>query len=1019
MARRISVEILGDSSSLERAFRRSSSAAGGFNRDIGRAGRGIASISLGYRGLARSVAFASSAFVGTAGLTLALKDSIQGFTSFQAAMQRSVGLANVSQKSVAAFSKQVLALAPVVGKSPQELANAFYFVASSGIAASKSMDVVAASAKASAAGLGETQVIADAVTSAMNAYGPSVLSAQKATDILVATVRQGKGEASAFAGVIGNVTALAAQLGVGFNDVGAALAAMTRLGTDAETASTQLQRVFTSLVKVTPQQAEAFKSVGLNADVLRQQLGTKGLLFVLDEIRKAFGNNIPAIEKAFGDIRAFRGVIALVGKQASSTRQIFKDMADTTGSLQTAFGAISQTSQQQFNKLKASAQVLGVAVGAIFAPLAGEVAGALAGAANQLTGFFDKLGRAQTFDAKINVVVSGLEHVAASITNALGAAIAAVDWNAVWSHARGIADGLQRRIDQINWSSVGSAIGDGIATGVAGATRAFKELAVRVEAAVASINFEQLGIKLGPALAAAVVSAFATLTDPSFWARHWQLALAVGVTVFSDGIGRLAGKFLGPVVRLFGRLGEEAALTLAGGFARLSDRLGTAVLAGLLRLPGLVGRALGFLVAPVRRVFDRLGRIARFVVKVLGVDAAIRVVTHAVSQLARLIGHGLDAAWRHMEIAAIHAALVIVEPFSHLPGFLGGGPFQRMKAALQEKLDQMEHGARKAALGIGTAMAQAAAAAADAARSINASIGESAFAAVGAAVKEVGGSLKGLKVPKQTVPQPQSTAGADGAQKLASTAKSTVQQGFVLPFRLQLAEAKASATATISDDLRVAREIRSFILKAIPHLHGQKLIDAYNQLGQINQQIADNVKQAATAGKNAGKAFAEPLRLQLADARAQALGLDETPILRKMKAAALKAIRSGKLSIQGQIDAWNEVTSINSQLQSSAKTALGQFKQLNTRKLTAGLNLTPEQRAALRARLSQIGPGGTVPGQGVGAFGFAINDQTNRPIIVKMDGKKVGQGTGRHRQKAQRRNSTQTRGPNAGVVFDF
>lgn len=1050
MARKISVELLGNSASLERAFARSSRAAGGFNRDISHAGRGIAAVSLGYRSLARSVAFASTAFVGAAGLTAGLKASISGFSQFNEAMQRSVGLAGVAQDSVAGFSKQVQQLATKVGKSPLELANAFYFVASSGIAASKAMGVVTAAAKASAAGLGETQVVADAVTSAMNAYGPSVLSAQKATDVLVATVRQGKGEADQFAGVIGNVTALAAQLGVGFNEVGAALAAMTRLGTDAETSSTQLQRVFTALVKVTPQQAEAFKSVGLNANTLREQLGTKGLLFVLEEIRKSFGNNIPAIEKAFGDIRAFRGVISLVGKQAASTKQIFKDMADTTGSLKTAFSAVSDTAAQQFRKMKASAEVLGISIGAIFAPIAGKVADALAGAATQLSGFFNRLGAARTFDAKINVVVSGLENIAAGLTASIATAVSQINWDEVWSHAQGIADGLQRRLDQINWSSVGSAIGKGIAKGVAGAGVAFKELANRVEKAFNSIDFVALGVKLGPALAGAVVSAFATLTDPSFWLHHWQLALSVALVAFGGSVGRIAGKLAEPLVRVFGDLGERASLAIASGFARISERLGTTVLDALLKLPGLVASILRPLTNVVERVFNRLGRVSRFVVKVLGVDAAINLVGHLVSRVAHLIGHGLDAAWNEMKRHALEAALKIVEPFSHIPGFLGGGPFQRMKAALQNKLAQMDKAASRSANSIASVFDRAAARIASAFRGMASSV----IGSIGAAAQAVGAAIGKLKIADvkkavaaadAAVPKALAPKGA-GAQSSSATSSPASATGFSLPFRLQLAQAKASATATIQDDLKVAREIRAFILKAIPHLHGQKLIDAYNQLGQINQEIASDVKAAGKKGQQAIQSFAEPLKLQLAEARAQALGLDDSKILRKMKQAALKAIKSGKLSIQAQIDAWNQIASINQQLSSTAKAALGSFKQASTAHLTANLGLTDAQRKALRARLSQLGPNGTVPGSGVGAAGFIIDPATGRPVgrdqhrvpvttsqqsmdkLVKLiesgrafhasfdiylDGKPIEAVVTRRQQRRRGRNPSSRRGPHA------
>src|SRR4051794_21346671 len=81
MARRISVSILGDSRSLERAFSRSSHSAKTFDRDIGRASRGALAATIGFRGLGRSVAFASSSFIGAAGLAIGIKDAVTGAES--------------------------------------------------------------------------------------------------------------------------------------------------------------------------------------------------------------------------------------------------------------------------------------------------------------------------------------------------------------------------------------------------------------------------------------------------------------------------------------------------------------------------------------------------------------------------------------------------------------------------------------------------------------------------------------------------------------------------------------------------------------------------------------------------------------------------------------------------------------------------------------------------------------------------------------------------------------------------
>ena len=95
------------------------------------------------------------------------------------------------------------------------------------------MDILKESAKSSAAGLGETKVIADLLTSVMNAYGKENISAARANDILVATVREGKAEADLLAQSMGLVLPISSAMGASFEDVGAATAAMTRTGTKA------------------------------------------------------------------------------------------------------------------------------------------------------------------------------------------------------------------------------------------------------------------------------------------------------------------------------------------------------------------------------------------------------------------------------------------------------------------------------------------------------------------------------------------------------------------------------------------------------------------------------------------------------------------------------------------------------------------------------------------------------------------------------------------------------------------
>ena len=114
---------------------------------------------------------------------------------------------------------------------------------SAGFEGKEALDVLEASAKAAAAGLGETKQVADAVTSAVNAYGIENLSAARSTDILVATVREGKAEADSIAGALGQVLPAASELGVEFAELGGTIAALTRIGLGADQGRPLYERV--------------------------------------------------------------------------------------------------------------------------------------------------------------------------------------------------------------------------------------------------------------------------------------------------------------------------------------------------------------------------------------------------------------------------------------------------------------------------------------------------------------------------------------------------------------------------------------------------------------------------------------------------------------------------------------------------------------------------------------------------------------------------------------------------------
>tara|TARA_R100000231_G_scaffold15402_3_gene16390 strand:- start:12648 stop:14996 length:2349 start_codon:yes stop_codon:yes gene_type:complete len=249
------------------------------------------------------------------------------------------------------FSDAAKRVAKETGISSAKTSEAMFFIASAGLEGAEAIDVLDAAAKASASGLGDVATIADLATSAMNAYGSENLNATAATDILTAAVREGKLEASALAGSMGSVIPTASALGVSFDEVGAAMAAMSRTGTDAASGATQLNAILMGLTKTTPAAQDAFRAMGLNSQELRDELGTEGgLISVLGKLKIGIDSNADAAAAIFPNIRALKGVLDLTGAGAEDARKIFDELSRSQGATAKAFDVTSRSASFKLNK---------------------------------------------------------------------------------------------------------------------------------------------------------------------------------------------------------------------------------------------------------------------------------------------------------------------------------------------------------------------------------------------------------------------------------------------------------------------------------------------------------------------------------------------------------------------------------------------------------------------------------------------------------------------------------------------
>jgi TP901 family phage tail tape measure protein len=299
----------------------------------------------------------------TAPLALAGGAAVNLAIGFDSSMTKIVSLVGIASTEVDGMRTQVLKLSGETAKAPQELADGLFVLTSAGLRGNDALSALEYAAKASSAGLGETSDIARAVAGAMTAYGTETINASKATDIITATARSGNFEVSQFSAALGKVLPFANQAGASLEDVGGAVALLTRVNGDAAVSVTQVQALLKAFVVPTAEAVKALDSVGLSAEDLRNAISTDGLPAAMEMLDKKLGGNREQLGRLLGSSEAASAAFSILDADAEALAGTFGVTADAAGMTQSAFDTTADTAgfkmQKSLNGLKVVAIELG------------------------------------------------------------------------------------------------------------------------------------------------------------------------------------------------------------------------------------------------------------------------------------------------------------------------------------------------------------------------------------------------------------------------------------------------------------------------------------------------------------------------------------------------------------------------------------------------------------------------------------------------------------------------------------
>lgn len=316
----------------------------------------------------RSALGGLGAAIGAGGAVAALGD-------FEETLARIVGLVGIAKGEVDAMGQALLRMGPEVGRGPNELARALYAVTRAGARGELALDIVRQAARAAAAGLGETAVIAGTVESAIDAYGAANLDAGTTAGILVAAARESGSAAEELAPALGRMLPIAAQLGVEFHQAAGAAAFLAESGLGADRAVTAMHSALEQVLEPTDAARQAATEIGLSFEEVQRVLREEGLPAALRLIRDAAKEDSEALERLFPDVESLVDVLALVGPEAGEANRVLQTLARAgVGDLDRAFGAVADTAKHRLNAALAEFDVGKIAEG-------GDILAAFAAAA--------------------------------------------------------------------------------------------------------------------------------------------------------------------------------------------------------------------------------------------------------------------------------------------------------------------------------------------------------------------------------------------------------------------------------------------------------------------------------------------------------------------------------------------------------------------------------------------------------------------------------------------------------------
>lgn len=302
------------------------------------------------------------------------------------------------------YKKTIREYSSELGVSFEDYAEAVYSSISAGQDQADAIEFTAKAVKLAGGGFTETSKAVDVMTTALNAYKLESSEAEKISDMLITTQNLGKTTVDALSASMGAVIPVAQAQGVGFEQLAAGYAVLTKNGIDTAQAGTYMKAMFGELGKAGSKVDKILrKQTGKSFSELQAEGKTTGdVLAVLQGQADKSGLKLSDM---FGSVQAGSAALVLATNDGAEFKDFLGEMQNSAGATEKAFNIMADTTSDKMQIAWTTIKNVLAEFGEVMLPIVAEVAGKIGELASKFSGLDPAL---QQFILVIGGVVAAI-----------------------------------------------------------------------------------------------------------------------------------------------------------------------------------------------------------------------------------------------------------------------------------------------------------------------------------------------------------------------------------------------------------------------------------------------------------------------------------------------------------------------------------------------------------------------------------------------------------------------------------